>query len=74
MLPKVAYLLPYTSNVAAKCLGRLLQEDYRVHVAREAFQLNGTGLPRVAQWWFRVNENKADLHERDCNPRRVRRC
>jgi hypothetical protein len=61
--PQIAYLLPYTSNVAAKCLGRLLQEDYRVHVAREAFQLNGKDFARGTVV-VRVNENKADLHER----------
>ena len=60
---KVAYLLPYTSNAAAKCVGKLLQEDYRVHVAREPFQLNGKSFNR-GTLVIRVNENKADLHER----------
>ena len=61
--PKIAYLLPYTSNAAAKCLGRLLQDEYRLHVARESFQLNGQDFGRGTVV-VRVNENKADLHER----------
>jgi hypothetical protein len=40
-----------------------LQEDYRVHVARESFQLNGKDFARGTVV-VRVNENKADLHER----------
>lgn len=60
--PTVAYLLPYTSNAAAKCLGTLLQRDYRVHVAREGFQLNGKPFDR-GTLVIKVGENKGDLHE-----------
>ena len=67
---KTAYLLKYASNGAIKCAFKMLQEGYKVHVAKEPFKIElATG--EVESYGrgtlvFKVNKNNDTLHKRLC--------
>ena len=66
---KAAYLLKYNSNGAVKCAFNMLQEGYKVHVAREPFKIKLASTGEVESYdrgtlVFKVNLNNDDLHER----------
>ncbi|MBI4482077.1 MAG: hypothetical protein HY652_04205 [Acidobacteria bacterium] len=60
---RYAYLLDYRSNVSAKVLGLLLQEDYKVAVARKEFKVAGKSFP-LGALVVRVERNPASVHDR----------
>jgi hypothetical protein len=66
---KAAYLLKYTSNSAIKCAFKMLQEGYKVHVAKEPFKIKLASTGEVESYGrgafvFKVNANSDALHER----------
>ena len=66
---KVAYLLGYTSNGAIKCAFRMLQEGYKVHVAREPFKIRLASTGDIESYGrgtlvFKVGKNSDDLHKK----------
>lgn len=58
-----AYVFPWTSNESIKALIKLLQTDYRAHVAMREFRINGTRFDR-GSIIVPIAANKADIHER----------
>lgn len=58
-----AYIIPWKSNEAIKVLVKLLQEDYRVHVAMREFGIDGSNFDRGSMI-VPVGGNKAGIHER----------
>ena len=66
---KAAYLLKYTSSSAIKCAFKILEEGYKVHVAKEPFKIRLASTGEIESYdrgtlVFKVNANNDALHER----------
>jgi hypothetical protein len=66
---KTAYLLRYNSNGAVKCAFKMLQEDYKVHVAREPFKIKLASTDEVKSYdrgtlVFKANLNSENMYDR----------
>jgi len=66
---KTAYLLKYTSNGAAKCGLKMLQEGYKLHVAKEPFKIKLASNGEVESYGrgtlvFKVTSNEDKMHQR----------
>ncbi len=60
---KQAYLIPFNTLTASKMLIRLLNEDFRVRIARKTFTLHEISWPQ-GTLVVRVNRNPETLHTR----------
>lgn len=58
-----AYLLKYNSNGAIRCAFRMLQEGYKVHVAKEPFKIAEEDYER-GTFIFKATSNNDTLHKR----------
>lgn len=59
---KLAYLIPWNSNSAAKALSQLHRRGIRVFSSNEPFTINGIAYPR-GSLIIKVKNNPDDLHE-----------
>lgn len=60
---KLAYLIPWTGNSAARALAELFKQSVRVFAADKSFKLNGHDFP-PGSLIIKVKNNPGDLHER----------